>query len=164
MKKLLLSTLILFDSVLAGCSNAPVTTEKNSTPAAPPSAPVQLKKSLPAAAVKGAVINVDENNFLDVLSDSGDTPVLLYFWAEWCGPCVAGIDTFEKLAREYAGRVVFTSSNTDMDKTMAEAFRVQSIPTYFLFVNMDVVDVTVGVKMNEDLRAFLDKNMSAKKP
>ena len=82
-------------------------------------------------------------------------PVLLEFWAPWCGPCRMLAPELKALADEYAGRVVVGKVNVDEEPELAAAFRVSSIPTVVVIRDGKVVRTSVGYKPKEALAALL---------
>ena len=77
---------------------------------------------------------------------NSDIPVLVDFWAPWCGPCRMLAPTIDELAREYEGRVKVVKVNTDELPMVAMQYGIRGIPTVMLFVNGDVADVKVGLQ------------------
>ena len=103
-------------------------------------------------------LTVTSANF-DELVMRSDKPVLLDFWAVWCGPCRMVGPTVEKLASAYEGKAVVGKINVDEEMALAEKFKVMSIPTLFVMKDGQVVDRVIGARPYEDLAAMLDKAM-----
>jgi len=101
-------------------------------------------------------LTVTVANF-DELVMKSDKPVLLDFWAVWCGPCRMVAPTVEKLATAYEGKAVIGKINVDEELALAEKFKVMSIPTLFVLKGGQVVDRVIGARPYEDLAAMLDK-------
>ena len=91
----------------------------------------------------------------DVLRRSVETPVLVDFWAEWCGPCKQLGPILEKLASEYNGAFVLAKVDVDKEQELGAAFQVRSIPTVFLVKGGQLVDGFPGVLPEGQLREFL---------
>lgn len=101
-----------------------------------------------------AIRNVTTGDFLSEVVES-EVPVLVDFYADWCGPCRMLGPALEGLAREYAGRVKFVKVNIDEEPELARHFRVQSIPTLLAFRNGQLADKLVGVGSPGQLRRVL---------
>ncbi|OGJ92288.1 MAG: thioredoxin [Candidatus Raymondbacteria bacterium RifOxyA12_full_50_37] len=91
------------------------------------------------------VLHVTDSNFKAEVIDS-DLPVLVDFWAEWCGPCRMLGPTIEKIAEKYQGRVKVVKMNTDEAPQASMAYSIAAIPTVMLFNHGSVVDTLVGVQ------------------
>ncbi len=96
----------------------------------------------------------DENFEAEVLKSS--EPVLVDFWAEWCGPCLRLAPTIDKLAADYAGRVKVGKLNTDSNHNVAMKYGISSIPTVMLFKNGEMVQRIVGLRSEQDFKTALD--------
>ncbi len=88
---------------------------------------------------------------------ASDIPVLVDFWAPWCGPCRMLAPTIDKLAEEYAGKVKVVKVNTDELPMVAMQYGVRGIPTVMLFVNGDVADVKVGLQPEALFREMIER-------
>jgi len=102
--------------------------------------------------------SVTEASFdVDVISNK--LPVLVDFWAEWCGPCKSLMPTLEKVSAEYDGKVNFTKVNVDENASVRERFSVRGIPTMILFNEGREVARSVGAKSATQLARFLDAQL-----
>ena len=106
----------------------------------------------------GNVLEFDDQSFQAEVLDSSQ-PVLVDFWAEWCGPCKMLAPTIEELADEFSGRAKIGKLNTDKSPETASGHGISSIPTVILFKNGEVVDKFVGVTPKDTFVAALDKNL-----
>tara|TARA_Y100000768_G_scaffold229907_1_gene173601 strand:- start:350 stop:682 length:333 start_codon:yes stop_codon:yes gene_type:complete len=101
-------------------------------------------------------IDVNEENFDSVVMNS-DKPVLVDFWAEWCGPCKMLTPTIEALAEEYKDTSSIVKINVDDSPAIATKYGIRSIPSILLFNNGDVVEQRVGAVSKDELAGMLDK-------
>ena len=101
---------------------------------------------------------IKQDNFDEKVLGS-DLPVLIDFWAEWCGPCRMVGPVVEELAKNYQGKALVGKVNVDEERSLAQKYRVFSIPTLFIFKDGQVVDQLVGARPYEDIARVLDKHV-----
>lgn len=102
-------------------------------------------------------LTIKSDNF-DELVMKSDKPVLLDFWAVWCGPCRMVAPTIDKLAEDYKGRAVIGKINVDEEAELAEQFKVLSIPTIYIMKGGKVAERLVGARPYAELAAALEKH------
>ncbi len=108
------------------------------------------------------MINVTVENFdVEVIEASSQTPVLVDFWAPWCGPCKVIGPLLEKVEAEYGGRFKLVKIDSDQEQELSQAFGIRSIPTCVLLVNGKPVDGFTGALPEGQIKAFLDKHVPA---
>mgnify|MGYP003433293962 CR=1 FL=1 len=104
------------------------------------------------------IVHVSDSSFeQDVLKSN--VPVLLDFWAEWCGPCKMIAPMLDQIAAEYAGKVVVAKMNVDENPRTPMKFSVRGIPTLILFKNGQLQGQKIGAVRKADVAAFLDSNL-----
>jgi thioredoxin len=99
----------------------------------------------------------DDTFELEVLQSQ--TPVLVDYWAEWCGPCKSIAPVLDELAHEYAGRLKVAKLNIDENQTTPPKYGIRGIPTLMLFKNGNMEAMKVGALSKSQLTAFIDSNI-----
>ena len=107
------------------------------------------------------ILNVNDDSFDEDVLNS-DTPVLIDYWAEWCGPCKMIAPVLDEIAKDYEGKLKVCKLNIDENPDTPQKYGVRSIPTLLLFKDGEVVESTVGVAGKEQLAALLDKHVAQK--
>jgi thioredoxin 1 len=105
-----------------------------------------------------SVQNVTDTTFDQEVTKS-DRPVLVDFWAPWCGPCKAVAPVVDDLAKEYDGRLKVVKLNTDENPKTAQAYSIRGIPSLYLFKNGQVVEQVVGAVPKSTLVAAINKHV-----
>jgi len=113
--------------------------------------------------LEGAMSSPDIRHVTDDTFDpevlKSDTPVLVDYWAEWCGPCKSIAPILDEVAKEYEGRLKIAKINVDENQGVPAKFGIRGIPTLMLFKNGNVEATRVGALSKSQLTAFLDSNI-----
>jgi putative thioredoxin len=110
------------------------------------------------AAPKDLIKDTDTARFMeDVIEASNQTPIIVDFWAPWCGPCKQLTPALEKLVKQYGGKVKLAKINVDENQELAMQFRVQSIPAVYAFKDGRPVDGFMGALPESQLKQFIDR-------
>lgn len=104
------------------------------------------------------ISQVSDSSFEEDVLKS-DTPVLVDYWAEWCGPCKMVAPVLEEIAREYSGRLKICKLNIDENEATPPKYGIRGIPTLMLFKNGNVEATKVGALSKSQLAAFIDSNL-----
>ncbi len=104
------------------------------------------------------IINVTDDSFEREVLKS-DSPVLVDYWAEWCGPCKMIAPVLEEIARDYAGRLKVAKLNIDENQKTPPKYGIRGIPTLMLFKNGGVEATKVGAVSKSQLAAFIDGSL-----
>jgi thioredoxin 1 len=108
--------------------------------------------------MSGKIKHVTETTFTDEVLHSS-TPVLVDYWAEWCGPCKMIAPALDDSAQSYAGRLYVAKVNVDENQALAARYQVRGIPTLMLFKEGKVVATKIGAVSKSQLAAFIDANL-----
>lgn len=104
------------------------------------------------------IVNVTDDSFeADVLQS--DVPVLVDYWAEWCGPCKMIAPVLDEISEEYAGKIKVCKLNIDENEATAPKYGVRGIPTLMLFKGGNVEGTKVGALSKSQLTAFIDSTL-----
>jgi thioredoxin 1 len=101
------------------------------------------------------IVHVSDSTFEDQVLNSGD-PVLVDYWAEWCGPCKMIAPILDEIADEYADKLTVAKINIDENRATPQKYAVRGIPTLMIFKNGEVAGTKVGALSKSQLAAFID--------
>ena len=104
------------------------------------------------------VVVFTKDNFEEEVLKS-DKPVVVDFWAQWCGPCRAVGPVMDELSSEYLGKAIIGKVNVDEQGELAAKFRIMSIPTVMIFKHGEVVEKVIGAKSKEEFSNLVEKNL-----
>ncbi len=105
-----------------------------------------------------SVLHVTDANFSEIVIKS-ETPVLVDYWAEWCGPCKMIAPTLDEIATEYADKLTVAKLNIDDNQATPQHYGVRGIPTLMIFNNGEVEATKVGALTKSQLADFIDSNI-----
>lgn len=102
------------------------------------------------------IVVLTKDNF-DTEVVNSDIPVVVDFWAPWCGPCRAVAPIMDQLAEEFAGKAKIAKANVDEQGDLAQKFRIMSIPTVLVFKGGQVVEKVIGARSKDDFAKLVEK-------
>lgn len=105
-----------------------------------------------------SILHITDSSFEEEVLKSAQ-PVMLDFWAEWCGPCKMIAPILDELAGQYKGRLTVAKINIDDNQKTPETYAVRGIPTLILFKDGEVAATRVGAASKSQLEAFIDANI-----
>jgi len=108
--------------------------------------------------MSGKPVDISDNQFQDEVIEA-NVPVLVDFWASWCGPCRMVAPVLEEMAQEYQDRLKVVKVNVDENPDTASRYSVMSIPTMILFKNGEVLETLVGVRKKDELSGIVEQNL-----
>ncbi len=104
------------------------------------------------------VVHVSDTSFENEVLES-NKPVLVDYWAEWCGPCKMIAPILDEVSSEYGDKVVIAKLDVDQNQSTSQKYGIRGVPTLMLFKDGNVVDTHVGALSKSQLTAFIDSNI-----
>ncbi len=108
--------------------------------------------------MNNSIIHVTDSSFEEDVLKS-ETPVMVDYWAEWCGPCKMIAPVLDEIAADYTGRLTVTKINIDANPQTPQRYAVRGIPTLMIFKGGEVIGTKVGAASKQQLSAFIDSTI-----
>ena len=105
-----------------------------------------------------STIQISDDTFEENVIKKGQ-PIIVDFWAEWCGPCKQIVPILEEISDEYSGKITIGKLDVDENPETPGKFQIRGIPTMLLFNNGELIDTKVGMSSKADLTEWIDKNI-----
>ncbi len=102
-------------------------------------------------------ITLTRENFDAVIN--GEKPVLVDFWASWCGPCRAVAPVIDEISAEFSGKIVVGKVNVDEEAELVQRYKIMSIPTIIMFKNGQAVEKIIGARQKNDFVDMINRNL-----
>ncbi|MFA5020129.1 MAG: thioredoxin [Candidatus Pacearchaeota archaeon] len=110
--------------------------------------------------MKEEIIHLTDENFSkEVIEKSKKIPVIVDFWAPWCGPCQMLIPILEKIAKEYKGKIIIAKAETSENPKKCEEYDIMSIPSVKMFKNEKVISEFLGAIPEQQIKAWINQNL-----
>lgn len=105
----------------------------------------------------GSIVNIDSSSSFETSVLNSSTPVLVDFWAEWCGPCKALAPVLDQVAKDFDGKAQVVKVNVDFNRDLADKYGIRGIPTMILFKGGEIKKTIVGAQPKAEIMASLNE-------
>ena len=125
--------------------------------------PIQEENKQELKVENNKTLNLTDENFEEKVIKSSK-PVVVDFWAEWCGPCKMIAPILEELSDEFSEKVIIAKHNIDKEPNTPSKFGVRGIPTLLMFKNGELKSTKIGATTKSNLKSWIEENLSHKEP